>query len=66
MKIGPNCEIWSTLSNPVNIVKFYQNCEILSDFSNLVWFGMALYGLVKILKLHEVQGGYVRVQGGYV
>ena len=66
MKIGPNCEIWSKLSNLVKIVKFHQNYVILSDLSNLVWFGMALYGLVEILKLREVQGGYVRVQGGYM
>ena len=36
----------------VNIVKFYENCEIWSDLSNLVWYGMALYSLVEILKLH--------------
>ena len=37
-------------------MKFNQNCEIRSDHSNLVWFGMALYGLVKILKLHVGSG----------
>ena len=52
VKFGQNCEILSKLSNLVIIVKFHQNFEIWLDLSNFVWFGMALYGLVKILKLH--------------
>ena len=35
---------------------FGQNCEIWSDLSNSVWFGMVLYGLVKILKLYVGSG----------
>ena len=56
-------------------MKFNQNCEIRSDHSNLVWFGMALYGLVEILKLYLGSGrlsvgswrlcpGSVRLSGG--
>ena len=56
MKFGPNCEICSKLLNLVNIVIFHQNCEIWSDLSNSVWFDMALYGLVEILKLHVGSG----------
>ena len=37
-------------------MKFHQNCEIRSDLSNLVWFGMAFYGLVEFLKLHVGSG----------
>ena len=44
-------------------MKFHQNCEIRSDLSNLVWFGMALYGLVKILKL-QVGSGRLCVGSG--
>ena len=56
MKFCQNCEICSNLSNLVIIVKFHQYCEIWSDLSNSVWFGMALYGLVEILKLHVGSG----------
>ena len=46
-------------------MKFGQNHEILSDS---VWIGMALYGLVEILKLHIGSGrlsvGSGRLSGG--
>ena len=65
MRSGQNCEIWSKLSNLINIVKFHQHFEICSDLSNFVWFGIALYGLVEILKLH-VGSGRLSVGSGRV
>ena len=53
------------MSNLINIVKFHQHFEICSDLSNFVWFGMALYGLVEILKLH-VGSGRLSVGSGRV
>ena len=53
------------MSNLVNIVKFHQPFEICSDLSNFVWTGMALYGLVGILKLH-VGSGRLSVGSGRV
>ena len=46
-------------------MKFHKIFEICSDLSNFVWFGMALYGLVEILKLH-VGSGRLSVCSGRV
>ena len=66
MKEGPYCrkglygkvfvQIVSIVCIVTIIVKFHQNCENQSDLSNLVWFGMALYCLVEILKLYVSSG----------